>query len=34
MKTFKDFIREKFNEDYSELKFNFNSTIDGYVKVK
>lgn len=34
MKTFKDFIREKFNEDYSELKFNFNSTTDGYVKVK
>ena len=37
MKTFKDFIYEKINEDqlpYSELKFNVNSTIDGYVKVK
>jgi hypothetical protein len=37
MKTFKDFIYEKINEDtlsYRGLKFNFNSTIDGYVKVK
>lgn len=35
MKTFKDFIQEKFNEDlYNGLKFNVNSTIDGYVKVK
>ena len=36
MKTFKDFIYEKNKEDlsYSELRFNVNSTIDGYVKVK
>jgi hypothetical protein len=35
MKTFKDFIQEKFNEDlHNGLKFNVNSTIDGYVKVK
>lgn len=37
MKIFKDFIYEKINEDtlsYRGLKFNFNSTIDGYVKVK
>ena len=37
MKTFKDFIYEKINEDtlsYGGLKFNVNSTIDGYVKVK
>jgi hypothetical protein len=37
MKTFKDFIYEKINEgtlSYKGLKFNFNSTIDGYVKVK
>lgn len=37
MKTFKDFIYEKINEDslsYRRLKFNVNSTIDGYVKVK
>jgi len=37
MKTFKDFIYEKINEGPlpdSELLFNVNSTIDGYVKVK
>jgi hypothetical protein len=37
MKTFKDFIYEKINEDtlsHRGLKFNVNSTIDGYVKVK
>ena len=37
MKTFKDFIYEKINEGplpYNELKFNVNSTTDGYVKVK
>ena len=37
MKTFKDFIYEKINEEtlsYGGLKFNVNSTIDGYVKVK
>jgi len=37
MKTFKDFIYEKINEDTLSrggLKFNVNSTIDGYVKVK
>jgi len=37
MKTFKDFIYEKINEDtlsQGGLKFNVNSTIDGYVKVK
>jgi len=37
MKTFKDFIYEKINEDtlsHGGLKFNINSTIDGYVKVK
>ena len=37
MKTFKDFIYEKINEDtlsHGRLKFNVNSTIDGYVKVK
>ena len=37
MKTFKDFIYEKINEDtlsYGGLKFNVNSTIDGDVKVK
>jgi len=37
MKTFKDFIYEKINEDtlsQGRLKFNVNSTIDGYVKVK
>ena len=37
MKTFKDFIYEKINEDtlsYGGLRFNVNSTIDGYLKVK
>jgi len=36
MKTFKDFIYEKNKEDlsYSELRFNVNSTIEGYTKVK
>ena len=37
MKTFKDFIYEKINEDtlsHDGLRFNVNSTIDGYLKVK
>ena len=37
MKTFNNFIYEKINEDtlsYGGLKFNVNSTINGYVKVK
>jgi hypothetical protein len=37
MKTFEDFIYERINEDtlsHGGLKFNVNSTIDGYVKVK
>ena len=36
MKTFKDFIYEKDKEDlsYSELRFNVNSTVGGYIKVK
>ena len=37
MKTFKDFIYEKINEDtlsHDGLRFNVNSTFDGYLKVK
>jgi len=37
VKTFNNFIYEKINEDtlsYGGLKFNVNSTINGYVKVK